>query len=300
MRQRLDILLVKGGHVQSRSKAKELIQSGRVRVDGKKADKPGACYEEDTAEILIEEGGLKYVSRGGLKLEKALEGWAIDLKGMVCMDVGASTGGFTDCMLQNGAVKVYALDVGRGQLAEKLMEDARVVSMEGRNFRYTTREHVGEELDFLGADVSFISLKMLFSPARELLKGGGQLVCLIKPQFEAGKGWVGKNGVVRDPKVHRRVIGEIMDSAESAGFRVLHLDHSPIRGQEGNVEYLLHLEKRDETGEEALETSGHGESAKETLEQAAWTGGSPFAQQSREKLVRETVERGLRESCLHL
>ena len=200
---------------------------------------------------------MKYVSRGGLKLEKAMEQWGFLLDGMICMDIGASTGGFTDCMLQNGATKVYSVDVGQGQLAWKLRNDERVVCMEQTNFRYVTPEDIPDALDFASVDVSFISLTKILIPARNLLKTGGQMVCLIKPQFEAGRGKVGKNGVVREPQIHEEVIRKIIDYADSIGFEVLHLEYSPIKGPEGNIEYLLHIRKPEGISEEKLALAEH-------------------------------------------
>ena len=209
---------------------------------------------------------MKYVSRGGLKLEKAMEQWGFLLDGMICMDIGASTGGFTDCMLQNGATKVYSVDVGQGQLAWKLRNDERVVCMEQTNFRYVTPEDIPDALDFASVDVSFISLTKILIPARNLLKTGGQIVCLIKPQFEAGRGKVGKNGVVREPQIHEEVIRKIIDYADSIGFEVLHLEYSPIKGPEGNIEYLLHIRKPEEISEEKLALTEHeAESALQTI-----------------------------------
>lgn len=245
MKERLDTILVSRGYAPSREKAKELIRSGKVCVGGQRAGKAGAFFETDEMTLEVRDNVQKYVSRGGLKLEKAVREWKLALGGMACVDIGASTGGFTDCMLQHGAARVYAVDVGYGQLAEKLRNDPRVVCMERTNFRYMKREDIGEMPDFAGADVSFISLTKILQPARELLREGGQMVCLIKPQFEAGKGRVGKKGVVRDPGIHREVIGNVIGYAEQIGFSVLHLDYSPIRGAEGNTEYLLHLEKCD-------------------------------------------------------
>ena len=192
---------------------------------------------------------LKYVSRGGLKLEKAMEVWGLSLEGKICMDIGASTGGFTDCMLQNGAAKVYSVDVGHGQLAWKLRNDERVVCMEQTNFRYMVRDDIEDEPDFASVDVSFISLTKILIPARNLLKQAGEMVCLIKPQFEAGREKVGKNGVVREPEIHREVIAKIVDYADSIGFQVLNLEYSPVKGPEGNIEYLVHLRKKSEPEE---------------------------------------------------
>ncbi len=250
MKERLDVILTARGLAESREKAKAVIMSGNVYVDGQREDKAGAMFDSGKCIIEVRGNTLKYVSRGGLKLEKALDKWPIALKGKVCMDIGASTGGFTDCMLQNGAQKVYAVDVGHGQLAWKLRNDERVVCMEQTNFRYMVREDIQDDLDFASVDVSFISLTKILIPARELLKAGGQMVCLIKPQFEAGREKVGKKGVVRDSGTHREVIARIIDYADLTGFLVLNLEYSPIRGPEGNIEYLLHLEKREGLAED--------------------------------------------------
>lgn len=246
----MDVILVNRGYAASREKAKALLSAGSVYVNGRREEKAGAFFDEDGIGLEVRGDVLKYVSRGGLKLEKAVDCWQLVLTGKVCLDIGASAGGFTDCMLQNGAGKVYAVDVGIGQLAQALREDARVVCMEQTNFRYVTPEDFPEEVDFVGADVSFISLTKILIPARNLLKTGGEMVCLIKPQFEAGREKVGKKGVVRERKVHREVIEKIVDYADSIGFTVRHLEHSPVRGPEGNVEYLLHLKKEREPGEE--------------------------------------------------
>ena len=240
MKERLDVLLVKQGLAPSREKAKAVIMSGNVFVDGEREDKAGAMFAEE-AQIVVKENPLKYVSRGGLKLEKAMREFPISLKDCICMDIGASTGGFTDCMLQNGAEKVYAVDVGHGQLAWKLRCDERVVCMERTNFRYMVREDIQDDLDFASVDVSFISLTKILLPARRLLKSAGQMVCLIKPQFEAGREKVGKKGVVREPDVHREVIRKIVDFASFLGFFVKGLTFSPVRGPEGNIEYLGYL-----------------------------------------------------------
>lgn len=255
----MDVLLVKAGYAPSREKAKAIIMSGNVYVNGRREDKKaGTVFDETKIKSLEVRGSsLKYVSRGGLKLEKAIEQWQLDLQQMVCMDIGASTGGFTDCMLQNAAAKVYAVDVGHGQLARKLRNDERVVCMEQTNFRYLGREEIADDLDFASVDVSFISLTKILIPARKLLKSGGQMVCLIKPQFEAGREKVGKNGVVREPEVHREVICRIVDYADSIGFEVLHVDYSPIKGPEGNIEYLIHLRKRADIPEEILMLTEH-------------------------------------------
>lgn len=241
MKERLDVILVSKGFAESREKAKAIIMAGNVFVDGQREDKAGASFDTDKVVIEVRGAALKYVSRGGLKLEKAMESFGLSLSGKVCMDIGASTGGFTDCMLQNGAVKVYAVDVGHGQLAWKLRNDERVVCMEKTNFRYMVREDIGEELDFASVDVSFISLTKILLPARALLKDGGRMVCLIKPQFEAGREKVGKKGVVREPQVHREVICKVVDYADSIGFAVEALTYSPIKGPEGNIEYLVSL-----------------------------------------------------------
>ncbi len=241
---RLDVLLVERGLQESRQKAQATIMSGLVFVKGQRVDKPGAAVPQD-AEIEIRGNTLKYVSRGGLKLEKAMAAFPIDLHDAVCGDIGASTGGFTDCMLQNGARKVYAVDVGYGQLAWSLRSDERVVCMERTNARYLTHEQIPEELDFASVDVSFISLKLVLPPLCGLLKDGGHAACLVKPQFEAGKEKVGKKGVVRDPAVHLEVLERFLEHAKESGFTVLGLTYSPIRGPEGNIEYLGYLEKGD-------------------------------------------------------
>ena len=265
MKERLDVLLVNLGYAPSREKAKAVIMSGCVYVNGQKEDKAGTMFDTYAA-IEVRGNSLKYVSRGGLKLEKAMEQWGFLLDGMICMDIGASTGGFTDCMLQNGATKVYSVDVGQGQLAWKLRNDERVVCMEQTNFRYVTPEDIPDALDFASVDVSFISLTKILIPARNLLKTGGQMVCLIKPQFEAGRGKVGKNGVVREPQIHEEVIRKIIDYADSIGFEVLHLEYSPIKGPEGNIEYLLHIRKPEEISEEKLALTEHeAESALQTI-----------------------------------
>lgn len=248
MKERLDVLLVRQGLAESREKAKAVIMSGDVYVNDQKEDKAGTMFDETKVRIEVRGSTLKYVSRGGLKLEKAMQQFeGIDLNEKVCMDIGASTGGFTDCMLQNGAAKVYSVDVGHGQLAWKLRNDERVVCMEKTNFRYMVRDDIDDDLDFASVDVSFISLDKILGPAYNLLKNGAQMVCLIKPQFEAGKEKVGKKGVVRDPQVHREVIEKVMDFAEETGFEIRGLEFSPIRGPEGNIEYLLHIYKPEQT-----------------------------------------------------
>ena len=244
-KERLDVLLVNRGLAESREKAKAIIMSGNVYVEGQKEDKAGSTFV-DTANIEVRGNTLKYVSRGGLKLEKAMENFDVTIEGKVCMDVGSSTGGFTDCMLQNGAVKVYSVDVGHGQLAWKLRNDPRVVNLERTNMRKVTREQVPDEIDFFSVDVSFISLKLILPVARQLMSENAQAVCLIKPQFEAGREKVGKKGVVRDPAVHVEVVRKIFDFCLENGFDVLNLDYSPIKGPEGNIEYLIHLRKSDD------------------------------------------------------
>lgn len=241
MKERLDILLVRQGLAASREKAKAVIMAGCVYVNDQKEDKAGTMFDETKVQIEVRGSTLRYVSRGGLKLEKAIAQFAIQLDEKICMDIGASTGGFTDCMLQNGAKKVYSIDVGHGQLAWKLRNDKRVVCMEKTNFRYMTPEDIADKLDFASVDVSFISLDKILGPAYALLKPEAQMVCLIKPQFEAGKEKVGKKGVVRDPQIHREVIEKVFAFTLAEGFEILHLDFSPIRGPEGNIEYLMHL-----------------------------------------------------------
>ena len=252
MKKRLDILMTERALAPSREKAKAYIMSGNVYVNGQKEEKAGTMFPE-TANIEIRGNTLPYVSRGGLKLEKAMKNFDVTLDGKICMDVGASTGGFTDCMLQNGACKVYAIDVGRGQLDWKLRQDSRVVCMEKTNIRYVTPEDIGEAIDFSSIDVSFISLTKVLEPIRNYLKEDGEIVALIKPQFEAGREKVGKKGVVRDKAVHREVIMKVADYARNIGFGVMELDYSPIRGPEGNIEYLIHLKKGAEGMEKDME-----------------------------------------------
>lgn len=288
MKERLDVLLVKQGLAGSREKAKAVIMAGDVFVQGQREDKAGAMFDESKVQITVKGSSLKYVSRGGLKLEKAMECFPISLAGKVCMDIGASTGGFTDCMLQNGAVKVYSVDVGHGQLAWKLRNDERVVCMEKTNFRYMTRSDIADDLDFASVDVSFISLTKILVPARKLLKQGGQMVCLIKPQFEAGREKVGKKGVVREPFVHREVIEKVMDFAELAGFAVLGLTFSPIKGPEGNIEYLIYLQKDERTG--GSDVPDEEREAEERLVQIQQEKTGISAQESMRKLTVETVE----------
>ncbi len=241
MKERLDILLVNRALAASREKAKAIIMSGIVYVDGQKEDKAGSMFE-DTAVIEVRGTTLKYVSRGGLKLEKAMTHFGVQLAGKICMDVGSSTGGFTDCMLQNGAVKVYAVDVGHGQLDWKLRNDERVVCMEKTNIRYVTPENIADRIQFASIDVSFISLTKVLGPVKQLLTDDGQIVCLIKPQFEAGREKVGKKGVVREKSTHLEVIEQVIQFAVSQGFEILNLEFSPIKGPEGNIEYLLYLQ----------------------------------------------------------
>ncbi len=241
-KERLDVLLVKRGLAESREKAKAVIMAGNVFVKEQREDKAGSTFPEDVP-IEVKGTPMKYVSRGGYKLEKAIALWQVPLADRICMDVGSSTGGFTDCMLQNHAAKVYAIDVGTNQLAWKLRQDERVISMERTNIRYVTREEVPEPIGFASIDVAFISLTKVLIPVWNLLDDGGRVVCLVKPQFEAGRDKVGKKGVVRDQKVHREVIQHIITFALAMGFQILNLSYSPIRGPEGNIEYLLYLEK---------------------------------------------------------
>ncbi len=242
---RLDVLLTERGLLDSRQKAQATIMSGIVFVNGQRVDKVGTAVSND-ALIEIRGATLPYVSRGGLKLEKAMQTFPLTLTGKICADIGASTGGFTDCMLQNGAKKVYAVDVGYGQLDWKLRNDARVVCMERTNARYLTHEEIPEELDFASVDVSFISLKLIFPALYGLLREGGEIACLIKPQFEAGREKVGKKGVVRDPTVHLEVLEHFLIHAKENHFTVLGITYSPIRGPEGNIEYLGFLRKSEE------------------------------------------------------
>ncbi len=288
MKERLDVILVNQGYAPSREKAKAVIMSGNVYVDGQREDKAGSAFDESKIRLEVRGKAQKYVSRGGLKLEKAMEKWQLSLTGMVCMDIGASTGGFTDCMLQNEAAKVYAVDVGHGQLDWKLRNDERVVCMEQTNFRYVLPKDIMDELDFASVDVSFISLTKILIPARNLLKAGGKMVCLIKPQFEAGREKVGKNGVVREPKVHREVIEKIVDFADSIGFAVRGLDYSPIKGPEGNIEYLLLLCKEKEPPEEIRELGEKEAQMRLEQIQASKTGLSQ--REEWQKIIQETVK----------
>ena len=241
---RLDVLLVERGLEQTRQRAQAMIMSGLVFVDGQRVDKAGTAVPND-AQIEVRGNTLRYVSRGGLKLEKAMTTFGLKLDGCICADIGASTGGFTDCMLQNGATKVYAVDVGYGQLDWKLRSDERVVCMERTNARYLDRDQIPDELDFASIDVSFISLKLILPAVHRVLKEGGHVACLIKPQFEAGREKVGKKGVVRDPDVHLEVLENFLTHAKDSGFTVLDITFSPIRGPEGNIEYLGYLESGD-------------------------------------------------------
>ena len=242
MKERLDVLLVKRNLAESREKAKAIIMAGSVFVDGEREDKAGSSFPADVR-IEVKGHALPYVSRGGLKLEKALANFNVTVEGKVCTDVGSSTVGFTDCMLQRGAVKVFAIDVGRGQLDWKLRQDERVVCMEKTNIRYVTPEDIGEPVDFSSIDVSFISLTKVLEPIRGYLRSDGDIVALIKPQFEAGREKVGKKGVVREKSTHHEVIEKVAQYANSIGFEVLNIDFSPIKGPEGNIEYLIHLRK---------------------------------------------------------
>ena len=264
MKERLDVLLINRGLAPSREKAKTMIMEGNVFVNNNREDKAGSTFPDD-CQIEIHGTTLKYVSRGGLKLEKAMTHFGIRLEGKVCMDIGASTGGFTDCMLQNGASKVYSVDVGYGQFAWKLRQDPRVVCMEKTNIRYVTPEDIADKLDFASVDVSFISLTKVLGPAYALLEEHGQMVCLIKPQFEAGREKVGKKGVVRDKAVHEEVIEKVIAFALETGFSVHNLEYSPIKGPEGNIEYLVYIEKDEAASKDvvvdvhAVVEAAHGE-----------------------------------------
>ena len=244
MKKRLDIYLVEQGFFPSREKAKAVIMAGQVYINHQKADKPGMEVPDEAA-VEVRGETLKYVSRGGLKLEKAMQVFPVVLDGKTCMDIGASHGGFTDCMLQNGAAKVYAVDVGYGQLDWKLRNDPKVVNMERTNIRYVTREQVPDEIDFISVDVSFISLKLVLPVAALLLKEDGQAVCLVKPQFEAGREKVGKKGVVRERSTHIEVLEHAASYAAENGFAVCGMDFSPVKGPEGNIEYLMYLRRGD-------------------------------------------------------
>ncbi len=252
MKQRLDVALVERGLIASREKAKVVIMEGLVYVNGQKSDKAGAQVKDDD-KIEVRGETLRYVSRGGKKLEKAMQVFPITLNDCICIDIGASTGGFTDCMLQNGAKKVYSVDVGYGQLAWSLRTDERVVNLERTNIRYVTEEQIPDPIDFISVDVSFISLTLVLPVAYQLLRPGAQMVCLVKPQFEAGKDKVGKKGVVREPQIHKEVIQKVAASAKELGFLRMGLDFSPIKGPEGNIEYLLFLKKPENETQESEE-----------------------------------------------
>ena len=249
MKERLDVMMVRLGLAPSREKARAIIMAGEVLVDGQREDKPGSAFP-DTVKITVRGNPIPYVSRGGLKLEKAVKAFGLKLQGRICMDVGSSTGGFTDCMLQNGAVKVYSVDVGHGQLDWKLRNDERVVCMERTNIRYVTPEDIQERPSFVSIDVSFISLTKVLPAVRALLEDGGEIVCLIKPQFEAGREKVGKKGVVRDPLVHEEVIRQVIAFGKEIGLTPRELEFSPVKGPEGNIEYLVHFEKGERFGKE--------------------------------------------------
>lgn len=289
MKERLDVILVKRGLAESREKAKAVLMAGNVFVNGQREDKPGTTFDESKIEqIEVKGSSLKYVSRGGLKLEKAMQQFPITLKEKVCMDIGASTGGFTDCMLQNGASRVFSIDVGHGQLAWKLRQDERVVCMEKTNFRYVTGEDIGEEIDFGSVDVSFISLTKILIPARNLLRQAGQMVCLIKPQFEAGRDKVGKKGVVREPQIHEEVIHKVLDYADLIGFCVRGLTFSPVKGPEGNIEYLVWLEKKEEVPADVLALTEAD--AEEKLRQVMADGSGFSWTEEMQKLIAGTVK----------
>ena len=288
MKERLDVILVQEGYAPSREKAKAIIMSGNVFVDGQREDKAGTAFDLSKIKLEVRGSTLPYVSRGGLKLEKAIRQFGLSLTGKICMDIGASTGGFTDCMLQNGAQKVYSVDVGHGQLDWKLRNDDRVVCMEKTNFRYMVPGDIEDVLQFASVDVSFISLTKILLPARALLSEEGEMVCLIKPQFEAGREKVGKKGVVRDRAVHREVIRKVVDFADFIGFSVCHLEFSPIKGPEGNIEYLVHLCKepgRVQETEGITETEAEKELNKIIEEKSGLSGRTEMA-----KLIESTVK----------
>lgn len=248
MNQRLDVYLFEQGFFDSREKAKSNIMAGNVMINGIRKDKPGEKIKEIN-QVVIKEKEIKYVSRGGLKLEKAIEVFDFQLKEMIGMDIGSSTGGFTDCMLQNGAIKVYAIDVGYGQLDYRLRQDPRVLSMERKNFRYMTFEEIGEQVDRVTMDVSFISITKLLDNVRMFLKDKGEGIFLIKPQFEAGREYVGKNGIIKDQTVHKKVLVDTIAVLEGKGFTVLGLDFSPVKGTKGNIEYICHIRKESKSDE---------------------------------------------------
>lgn len=280
----MDVLLIQEGYAPSREKAKAIIMSGCVFVNGQREDKAGTMFDPTKAKLEVKGHTLRYVSRGGLKLEKALASFGLSLEGQVCMDIGASTGGFTDCMLQNGAARVYAVDVGHGQLAWSLRTDERVVCMEKTNFRYLTPQDIPERLDFASVDVSFISLSKILLPARNLLKEEGQMICLIKPQFEAGKEKVGKKGVVREKGVQEEVIAKIYTLAELLGFTPEGLDFSPIKGPEGNIEFLIYLRKDKRRDEEVADFT---QAAAEARLQERMIEGTGLGEDSR---IKEIIE----------
>lgn len=286
MKERLDVLLVNGGFAPSREKAKVIIMSGKVFVNGQREDKAGSTFDPEKITIEVKGSTLRYVSRGGLKLEKALKEFPLTVEGKICMDIGASTGGFTDCMLQNGAKKVYSVDVGHGQLDWKLRNDERVVCMEKTNFRYMQPQDIDDVLDFASVDVSFISLTKILFPARRLLSEKGEMVCLIKPQFEAGRDKVGKKGVVREKKVHEEVIRKILVFARQVGFHVLDLAFSPIKGPEGNIEYLIYIRKNTDMDGEVADLIEHDAEVqlKSMLDE---NGGLPAEDEAR---IKELVE----------
>lgn len=289
MKERLDVILVSGGLAESREKAKAVIMAGSVFVDGQKEDKAGAMFDREKVKIEVRSSAQRYVSRGGYKLEKAINCFGVSTEGKVCMDIGASTGGFTDCMLQNGAVKVYSVDVGHGQLDWKLRNDDRVVCMEKTNFRYMVREDIAEEPDFASVDVSFISLTKILFPLRRILKNGGSVVCLIKPQFEAGREKVGKKGVVKEPAVHREVICKVLDFADSLGYTADALDYSPIKGPEGNIEYLLLLTLHRES--RSLSEAFSEQDAERALARITEEGTGISGQDMWRHIVEETVKK---------
>lgn len=289
MKERLDVILVSGGLAESREKAKAVIMAGSVFVDGQKEDKAGAMFDREKVKIEVKSSAQRYVSRGGYKLEKAINCFGVSTEGKVCMDIGASTGGFTDCMLQNGAVKVYSVDVGHGQLDWKLRNDDRVVCMEKTNFRYMVREDIAEEPDFASVDVSFISLTKILFPLRRILKDGGSVVCLIKPQFEAGREKVGKKGVVKEPAVHREVIRKVLDFADSLGYTAEALDYSPIKGPEGNIEYLLLLTLHRES--KPLSEAFSEQDAERELARITEEGAGISGQDMWRHMVEETVKK---------
>lgn len=270
-KKRLDVLICERGLAKSREQAKSLIMSGIVRVDGKMIDKAGTFFDErENLRIELKGGKPRYVSRGGYKLEKAVKEFGLDLTGLICMDVGASTGGFTDCMLQNGAARVYAVDVGYGLLDWKLRNDPKVIILEKKNARYITAEDIkGESPDFVSIDVSFISLKLILPPIKKLLKETAHLVLLIKPQFEAGRGEVGKGGVIRDPMKHKRVIMDVIGACKDLDFGLLGLTYSPIKGPKGNIEYLLYLSNLSDEGQNTVDMwSKAAQTIDETVDEA--------------------------------